>query len=51
MIDVTLQNFEADVLQASTRAPVLLDVWAESAGLDYLILATEDGQIIAARDK
>ena len=32
MIDVTLQNFEADVLQASTRAPVLLDVWAEWCG-------------------
>ncbi len=26
----------------------VLDVWAESAGLDYLIVATEDGQIIAA---
>ena len=32
MIDITLQNFEADVLQASTRAPVLLDVWAEWCG-------------------
>ncbi|QTD45387.1 tetratricopeptide repeat protein [Ottowia testudinis] len=32
MIDVTLQNFEAEVLQASTRTPVLLDIWAEWCG-------------------
>jgi putative thioredoxin len=32
MIDVTLQNFEAEVLQASMNAPVLLDIWAEWCG-------------------
>ena len=32
MTDITLQNFEADVLQASLRTPVLLDVWAEWCG-------------------
>ena len=32
MIDATLQNFEAEVLQASTTTPVLLDIWAEWCG-------------------
>ena len=32
MIDVTLQNFEAEVLQASMSTPVLLDIWAEWCG-------------------
>ena len=32
MIDVTLQNFEAEVIQASMSAPVLLDIWAEWCG-------------------
>ncbi|MDO5626392.1 MAG: tetratricopeptide repeat protein [Pseudomonadota bacterium] len=32
MIDVTLQNFEAEVLAASMTTPVLLDVWAEWCG-------------------
>ena len=32
MIDVTLQNFEAEVLKASMHAPVLVDIWAEWCG-------------------
>lgn len=28
MIDITLENFQAQVLQASMQAPVLLDIWA-----------------------
>lgn len=32
MIDVNLQNFEAEVLAASMHTPVLLDVWAEWCG-------------------
>lgn len=32
MIDITLQNFEADVLQASMQQPVLLDIWAPWCG-------------------
>jgi putative thioredoxin len=28
MIDITLHNFEAEVLQASVSRPVLLDIWA-----------------------
>ena len=32
MIDITLENFEAEVLQASMQAPVLLDIWAPWCG-------------------
>lgn len=32
MIDITLQNFEADVLRASLQQPVLLDIWAPWCG-------------------
>ncbi|UZG45030.1 tetratricopeptide repeat protein [Caldimonas thermodepolymerans] len=32
MIDITLQNFEAEVLQASLKQPVLLDIWAPWCG-------------------
>lgn len=32
MIDITLQNFEAEVLQASVSRPVLLDIWAPWCG-------------------
>ena len=32
MIDITLQNFEAEVLQASMTQPVLLDIWAPWCG-------------------
>lgn len=32
MIDITLQNFEAEVLQASMSRPVLLDIWAPWCG-------------------
>jgi putative thioredoxin len=32
MIDITLQNFENDLLQASMRQPVLLDIWAPWCG-------------------
>lgn len=32
MIDLNLENFEAEVLQASTQAPVLVDIWAEWCG-------------------
>ena len=32
MIDITLQNFEAEVIKASLQTPVLLDVWAEWCG-------------------
>ncbi len=32
MIDITLQNFEADLIQASLQQPVLLDIWAPWCG-------------------
>jgi len=32
MIDITLQNFEQDLLQASVQQPVLLDIWAPWCG-------------------
>lgn len=32
MIDVNLVNFEAEVIEASLRVPVLLDIWAEWCG-------------------
>ncbi|GIX22972.1 MULTISPECIES: tetratricopeptide repeat protein [Caldimonas] len=32
MIDITLQNFETEVLQASMSRPVLLDIWAPWCG-------------------
>lgn len=32
MIDVTVQNFETEVLKASMTAPVLVDIWAEWCG-------------------
>lgn len=32
MIDITLQNFQAELIEASTRQPVLLDIWAPWCG-------------------
>jgi len=32
MIDITLQNFEAELIQASLAQPVLLDIWAPWCG-------------------
>lgn len=32
MIDITLQNFKADLIDASAEQPVLLDIWAEWCG-------------------
>lgn len=32
MSDITLQNFESDLIQASMRQPVLLDIWAPWCG-------------------
>lgn len=32
MIDITLQNFESDLIQASLQQPVLLDIWAPWCG-------------------
>ena len=32
MIDITLQNFEAQLIQASLQQPVLLDIWAPWCG-------------------
>jgi putative thioredoxin len=32
MIDITLQNFEAELIQASLAKPVLLDIWAPWCG-------------------
>jgi putative thioredoxin len=32
MIDISLQNFETEVLQASMKQPVLLDIWAPWCG-------------------
>ena len=32
MIDITLQNFEAELIHASMRTPVLLDIWAPWCG-------------------
>jgi putative thioredoxin len=32
MIDITLQNFESELLQASLQQPVLLDIWAPWCG-------------------
>lgn len=32
MLDISLQNFEADLITASTQQPVLLDIWAPWCG-------------------
>jgi len=32
MLDITLQNLETDLINASTRQPVLLDIWAPWCG-------------------
>src|SRR5204863_5096487 len=32
MIDITLQNFEAELIGASMQQPVLLDIWAPWCG-------------------
>jgi putative thioredoxin len=32
MIHITIQNFETELIQASARAPVLLDIWAPWCG-------------------
>ncbi|MEY2594522.1 MAG: thioredoxin [Pseudomonadota bacterium] len=32
MIDITLQNFEAELIQGSAQQPVLLDIWAPWCG-------------------
>jgi putative thioredoxin len=32
MLDITHQNFETELIEASTRQPVLLDIWAEWCG-------------------
>jgi len=32
MIDITIQNFETELIQASAQAPVLLDIWAPWCG-------------------
>ena len=32
MIDVTLENFETEVMLASNQTPVLVDIWAEWCG-------------------
>ena len=32
MIDITLQNFENDLLQDSMQQPILLDIWAPWCG-------------------
>ena len=32
MLDISLQNFEADLITASTQTPVLLDIWAPWCG-------------------
>ena len=32
MSDITIQNFEADLIQASMQQPVLLDIWAPWCG-------------------
>jgi putative thioredoxin len=32
MIDITLENFQTELIEASAQAPVLLDIWAEWCG-------------------
>ena len=32
MADITLSNFELEVIEASRRQPVLLDIWAPWCG-------------------
>ena len=32
MIDITLENFQTDLIEASLQVPVLLDIWAEWCG-------------------
>src|SRR5258705_5395026 len=32
MIQITIQNFETELIQASMQAPVLLDIWAPWCG-------------------
>ena len=32
MIDITLENFESDLIKDSIQQPILLDIWAEWCG-------------------
>jgi putative thioredoxin len=32
MIDITLENFQTDLIEGSAQTPVLLDIWAEWCG-------------------
>ena len=32
MIDITIENFESDLIATSMQVPVLLDIWAEWCG-------------------